>query len=281
MDNLRIRKVHCGSILIFLLTMIIAILTLLPFVWMLLMSFKTEAEIFARGIQILPNKLYFENYRLLFQVFPFLRFFMNSLVVTVITTALTTIISAMAGYSIARFSLLGERSLSIVTLSSQIIPEILIIIPLFVLFNRLGLLDTYLALVIAYLIMIVPFGTMLLTGFFRTIPTELEEAAMIDGCTRLGALFRVILPLIAPGLVAVSVFTFLVAWNEYLFAVTLLSSTNMFTLPVGISMLMGHLKILWGPLNAAGVVMTIPLVIFFLYAQKYLVQGLTAGAIKG
>lgn len=281
MDNLRIRKVHCGSILIFLLTAIIAILTLLPFVWMLLMSFKTEAEIFTRGIQILPNKLYLENYRLLFQVFPFLRFFTNSLVVTVITTALTTIISAMAGYSIARFSLLGERSLSIVTLSSQIIPEILIIIPLFVLFNRLGLLNTYLALVIANLIMIVPFGTMLLTGFFRTIPTELEEAAMIDGCTRLGALFQVILPLIAPGLVAVSVFTFLVAWNEYLFAVTLLSSTNMFTLPVGISMLMGHIKILWGPLNAAGVIMTIPLVIFFLYAQKYLVQGLTAGAIKG
>lgn len=267
---------------IYVMMVVLALIIVTPFLWMLLGSFKTNFELMRRQGQTLwiehPT---LSNYFRLFREYNFARYFLNSAFVSSLTAIFATSVSAFAGYSLARFSYPGKNLLSFLILVTQMIPVIAVIIPLFLWFQSLHLLNTYWALIIAYNAFAIPFCTWLLRGFFMEIPAELEEAAMIDGASEVGAFLRVVLPISLPGLLATLIFSFILSWQEFLFAVTFINSSDLRTLTVGIAAMRGKDIVDWGLLNAGVVVTTIPLAILFAFIQRYLVQGLTAGAVKG
>ncbi|MGQ9779575.1 MAG: carbohydrate ABC transporter permease, partial [Bacillota bacterium] len=203
------------------------------------------------------------------------------LVLTRVSSRIQVILSTFAAYGLARFKFRGRNFFSMGLLVTQMFPPVLLIIPIYLIMINLRLVNTYAALVITYCTFAVPFSTWMLYGYFETLPAELEEAALVDGCSRLGTLFRIIIPLAAPGIAAVALFSFILSWQEYMFALTLTRTAEMRTLPVGISMLVGFREVLWGQLMAGSVIVTVPVVVLFVYFQKYLIKGLTMGAIKG
>lgn len=252
-----------------------------PFIWMVSISFKPEPEIFSRDLTIFPRNPTLENYSMIFNFVPYPRFFMNSIIVAIVSTLCSLVASTLAGYSFSRFRYRGRDSLAFLVLSTQMFPLVTGIIPLYLVFSKLGLINTYWALFIAYVAFTIPFCTWMLKGFFDTIPREIEEAAVIDGCSRLEVLVRIVLPLSIPALVATSVFCFILSWNEFLFATVLTTSAEVRTLPAALGMMIGQGYTQWGGLNAAGVLTTLPVIIVFIFFQRYLVDGLTAGATKG
>lgn len=260
----------------------VVVFVVTPFLWMLLGSFKPTYELLQQQGQTLwiahPT---LENYQRLFQEYDFVRYFLNSLLVATFTATVATSLSAFAGYSLARFQFPGRGFFGILILVTQMLPGIAVIIPLFIWFKQFQLIDTYWALFIAYNAFAIPFSTWMLRGFFASIPRELEEAALIDGAGLFGAFVRVIMPLSVPGLLATGIFAFILSWHEFLFAVTFTNSAELRTLTVGIAAMRGKDVIDWGLLNAGVVITTIPVAILFAFVQRYLVQGLTAGAVKG
>jgi multiple sugar transport system permease protein len=264
------------------LVILLSLLVVTPFLWMLLGSFKSNFELMQKQGQTLwIESPTLDNYARLFREYDFARYFINSTVVAGVTAVFATSISAFAGYALARFSFPGRGLVGFLILLTQMIPAIATIIPLFLWFQSLHLLDTYWALIIAYNAFAIPFGTWLLRGFFMDIPVELEEAAMIDGASQIGTFFRIVLPLSLPGLMATLIFSFILAWQEFLFAVTFTNSAELRTLTVGVAAMRGKDLVDWGLLNAGVVVTTVPLAILFAFVQRYLVKGLTAGAVKG
>lgn len=255
---------------------------LTPFLWMLLGSFKPTYELLQQQGQTLwiahPT---LENYQRLFQEYDFIRYFLNSLLVASFTATVATSLSAFAGYSLARFQFPGRGFFGVLILVTQMLPGIAIIIPLFIWFKQFQLIDTYWAMLIAYNAFAIPFSTWMLRGFFASIPRELEEAALIDGAGLLTAFLRIIIPLSLPGLLATGIFAFILSWHEFLFAVTFTNSASIRTLTVGIAAMRGKDVVDWGLLNSGVVITTIPVAILFAFVQRYLVQGLTAGAVKG
>jgi multiple sugar transport system permease protein len=265
------------ALLLFLVALIVT-----PFLWMLLGSFKPTYELLQKQGQTLwIDHPTLANYHRLFAEYDFARYFLNSLIVATVTAAFATSLSAFAGYALARFRFPGRGLIGFLILVTQMLPTIAIIIPLFIWFKRFHLIDTYWALFIAYNAFAIPFCTWMLRGFFANIPADLEEAAMIDGASQFGAFTRIVVPLSAPGMLATAIFSFILAWQEFLFAVTFTSRAELRTLTVGIAAMRGKDVVDWGLLNAGVVITTIPLAILFTIVQKYLVQGLTAGAVKG
>lgn len=265
----------------------ILIITFFPIVWMISSSIKPIEDLFIIPPQWFPknptlstmNSVIFGDYGRgsLFPVY-----FKNSLIVTIGTTLFCLFIATLAAYAFSRFPFNGSNSLMVGILSTQMFPQGMLLISLYLAFLRLHLLNKYPALILANTTFAIPFAVWILKGFFDTIPREIEEAALIDGCSRLSALTRVVLPMIAPGLIAAGVYTFLIAWDEYLYAATLMVNPEMRTLPPGIvQSFVGQFYLNWPNVMAASVLVTIPVVILFIIFQKYLVQGLTAGAVKG
>lgn len=254
---------------------------LAPFAWMISVSFKPEHEVFARELSLLPRDPTLGNYTMIFTFIPYPRFFLNSLLVAVVTTLVSTVVSALAAYSFSRFRFRGRATLAFLILSTQMFPLVTGIIPLYLVFSRLELINTYWCLFIAYVAFTIPFCTWMLKGFFDTIPREIEEVAIIDGCSRMQVLALIVMPLSKPALVATGVFCFILSWNEFLYATVLTTSDAVRTLPAALGMMIGQGYTQWGGLNAAGILTTIPVIVFFLYFQRYLVRGLTAGAVKG
>jgi multiple sugar transport system permease protein len=264
------------------LLVLLVILVVGPFLWMLVGSFRPTYEQMQRqGTSLWIEHPTTENYSRLFAEYDFARYFLNSTIVATVTAIFATSVSAFAGYSLARFRFPGRGLVGFLILTTQMLPTVAIIIPLFLWFKQFGLIDTYWALLIAYNAFAIPFSTWMLRGFFSSIPPELEEAAQVDGASQLHAFLKIVLPLSAPGLLATAIFSFILAWQEFLFAVTFTSRAELRTLTVGIASMRGKDVIDWGLLNAGVVVTTIPLAILFVLVQRYLVQGLTAGAIKG
>jgi multiple sugar transport system permease protein len=264
------------------LLLLFAALVVCPFLWMLIGSFRpTYEQMRQQGQSLWIEHPTSENYARLFQEYDFARYFLNSTFVAGVTAVFATSIAACAGYALARFRFPGRGLVGFLILTTQMLPTVAIIIPLFLWFKQFRLIDTYWALLIAYNAFAIPFSTWMLRGFFAGIPAELEEAAQIDGAGQFGAFLQVVLPLSAPGLLATAIFSFILAWQEFLFAVTFTSSDQMRTLTVGIAAMRGKDVIDWGLLNAGVVVTTIPLAILFVFVQRHLVHGLTAGAVKG
>jgi multiple sugar transport system permease protein len=254
-----------------------------PFLWVLLGSFKTRAELYATPIVYLPQSLSLANYvdAWTSTLTPFSRFFANSLWVSSVTMVATTVVSILAGYALARFKFAGRQTFLLVFLATQMFPAVLLIAPLLSQWYALGLIDTYQALIYSNFSFTVPFTVWMLVGYFESIPRELEESAMIDGCTRFGSLLRIVLPLAAPGVAATAIFAFVASWSELLFAITFTSQTEMRTLSAGLLFMVGQYEIQWGQLSAGVIISTIPVAILFTYLQRHLIQGLSAGAVKG
>lgn len=266
------------------LLVILAVLSALtPIYWMLTISFKREIDQFA-----LPPIWFFfaptfEHYSDAFLTRSFGQYLINSAIVAVASTFFAMTIGTLAAYALARFKLRYriDRKLSLWILSTRMFPPIVTVVPLFLMMRDLQLLNTHASLVILYTGFNLPFVVWMMRGFFIEVPRELEEAAMVDGDSRLGALRRVLLPLVAPGLAATAVFCLIISWNEFLFALVMTQTDTAMTLPVGIAGRVTQYEIKWGVMSAAGVVAMMPILIFALAVQKYLVRGLSLGAVKG
>ncbi|WP_319559409.1 carbohydrate ABC transporter permease [Marispirochaeta sp.] len=259
----------------------IVVFLLAPFVWTILTSLKPETEIVTKNMRILPVHWTLDNYKSLFGVLSFGKYFRNSIIVSLSTAMVSLILSNTAAYAISRFRFKGRRSVMLMLLTLNMFPVVLLLIPLFIIFRQLHLLDSYLSLIIAYSTYAIPFSVWMLTGYLNSIPQELEEAAMVDGCSRFRAYISVILPAARPGLIATFIYIFIYSWNEFLFALTFIQSADTRTLPVGIQTLIGQYTLSWGLLTAGGIFSSIPVIIMFSFIQKHMVKGLTAGAVKG
>lgn len=254
---------------------------LFPLYWLLKIAITPDQLIFTEGTQIWPSALTLDNFRtVLFQT-DFLAYFGNSIFVSLGTATATTLIAAGAGYAFSRFNFAGKRLLIAVMLITQMFPLLMIIAPIYKIVSSFGMLNSLTSLIVVYTAFNIPFATFLMQSFFDGIPKDLEEAAMMDGCSRFQALRKVIFPLTLPGLGATLGFVFTAAWSELLFALMLISKNDAMTFPVGLLTFVSKFSVDWGQMMAAGVLALIPSCLFFIFIQRYLVQGLTSGAVKG
>jgi multiple sugar transport system permease protein len=252
-----------------------------PLVWMVLTSLKSNREITQDGT-VIPTVFTVENYISLFSGRQFGSYLFNSVVITSLSVLVALVIGTQAAYALARFRLVGglERYLGPALLIVRLLPPIVIIVPIFLAAQQLGLLNSRLSLIVVYATFNVTIVVWMMESFFREIPVDLEEAAMVDGDTRFTAFRRIVLPLAAPGLVATGIFTVITTYNEFLFALLLTSTPAAETMPVGAATLIGRINVDWGAMAAAGVVGAVPIVIFSMFVQRHLVRGLTMGAVK-
>lgn len=265
---------------IYALALALGLFSVFPLVWMVLTSIKPRSEILTRTPVFWPSEPDFTRYSSVLDR-GFTTYLANSVIVTLATVAIGVFVAVLAGYALARFDLPFRRYLLLVVLATQMFPAVVLIIPLFTVMRQLDLLGTYYGLVIAYLSFSTPLAVWILRGFFRAIPVELEEAALVDGCTRFGAIRRIVLPLAGPGIAACSIFVFIAAWNEFLFALTFIQNDEMYTLPVGLTAFSGRAATDHGAIMAFSVMFTLPVVAFFLALHRRLTEGLVAGAVKG
>jgi len=267
------------NFLIYLAVIIAVILSIAPIFYLFVTSFKPPELTFAIPPvwQFTPT---LKNYNDVFAGGKFTQYFLNSLMVATGTTVIALVLGSFAGYGFARYKFRGNIALRLGSLIPQMLPPITIIVPLYVLFNSMKLIDTQWALIVSYLTFAIPLSIWMSTSFFVDVPVELEESAMIDGCTRLGAFFRISVPIAAPGLAATAILCFIYCWNEFLYAV-ILTGRDARTLPVSITSFMTNKAILWGRIAAAGSLVLLPVLIFALIAQRYMVRGLSRGAVKG
>ncbi len=263
-------------------TVVITMLfVIFPFIWMVLTSIKPVETIFDMPPEIFPRHPTLAHYQRLFQVTRFPTYFKNSLIVTLSVVAVTILMSTLGAYSVTRFRYRGRRAIAYSSLFTYMFPPILLAIPLFVIMSRLRLSNTYYGLTIALLTRTLPFCLWLLWGFFKSIPLELEEAAMIDGASRLRAFWNVVLPLALPGISAAATFAFILAWNNYTYAFILMPSEEMKVLTVGIARFAAVKGIEWGLIMSSTFIFVIPALLFLALVQRTLIKGWGAGGVKG
>ena len=251
-----------------------------PFIWMISSSFKSNNEIFTQPPQLIPRIFTYSTYLNILQSPGKLQFFINSYIVSFSATALTLIIAILAGYAFSRYEFRLKKVLNVFIISTQGVPTMTLLIPYFGLVVSMRLYDTYTALILTYLVFTLPYAITMMTGYFNTLPKELDEAVQIDGGSVSRCLWRILVPIALPGIIATGVYTFLLCWNEYLFALCLTKSTEMRTVPVGIQLLMGEHTYEWNEMMAMSVLGSLPIVIVYMFAQKYFLAGLTSGAVK-
>ena len=252
-----------------------------PAVWILLTSLKTEGELVSKPITYLPHHPVIENYVRAFTDQPLLRYLGNSFAVALMSTAISLIVASCAAYAIARLNLKRRQLILTCIVASSMFPLVTLLVPIFETMRYLNLLNTYTALVLPYTVLNLPVCTLVLVSFFQSIPRDLENAAMIDGCTRLGALVKVVIPLAAPGVFTAGILGFVNAWDEFLLALSLNSSATMRTLPVGISLYQGEFTFPWPTISAALIVAIVPVAVLIAIFQERVVGGLTQGGLKG
>lgn len=253
---------------------------LFPFYWTFITSIKPESELYGKTVTYWPKKATFEAYKRLFTEFNFLKAMRNSFVVAGSATIVSLVVSLLAAYAFSRYRFKGRRILMAMFLTNNMFPTVLLLIPLYTIMRSLGILYTPLSLVLAYTTFTIPFSVWLLNGYMNDLPQSLEEAAMVDGATRFQAFIKIILPIMTPCLIATGVYIFMTAWNEYTFAVMFTNEGNR-TIPVALKSLIGQLGVEWGLMTAGGIITIVPICVMFFFAQKRLVEGLTAGAVKG
>jgi multiple sugar transport system permease protein len=260
---------------------VLAVLVLFPFYWMTITSFKNEEQMRSLISMFWPRPLVGENYQQLLSKTDFVWWYGNSATVAISSTLLATAVGTVGAYALARLKFLGRGFMASATLITYLVPPSILFIPLYAQMRNLGLANSLAGLIAAYPSFTVPFVTWLLMGYFESIPEELEEAAMIDGATRFGAFYRVVLPLSAPGVLAAALYAFTQAWNEFLYALVFITDGRLRTLPVGLASFITGDVYGWGYLMAGAVLTTLPVIAAYVYLQKYMVEGLTAGSVKG
>ena len=228
-----------------------------------------------------PDPVVFENYIKAWSVGGFSKYFANSVFVSIASMIFTVVFATMAGYALARYRFKGKTAFLLLLLCTQFIPTAMLIIPLFQIYKGLSLINSHWSLIITYTTFHIPFNAMLMSTFIKGIPYSLEEAAKVDGCSPLKAFCYVLLPVLLPGLAEIGAYSFISSWNEYLYALMFVTSSSKYTLPIGLSMMIGEYSINYGQLTAGSVIALLPVILLFMYVQKYMVSGLSAGAVKG
>ena len=274
-------KLFEGRSLRFLAATMVVLNGFFPAVWILLTSLKTEGELVKKPITYLPHELVLSNYVQAFADQPLLKYLGNSLAVAGLSTLVSLVVAAFAAYAIARLNLKYRQLVLTCIVASSMFPLVTLLVPIFETMRNLNLLNTYTALVLPYTVLSLPVCTLVLVSFFQSIPKDLENAAMIDGCTRMGALWRVVVPLAAPGVFTAGILAFVNAWDEFLLALSLNASASMRTLPVGISLYQGEFTFPWPVISAALVVAIVPIAVLIAAFQERVVGGLTQGGLKG
>jgi multiple sugar transport system permease protein len=254
--------------------------TVFPLYWILVTSFKDPGSIFAYPLKYWPSNFSLENYRGLFGQSNFAVFLVNSLIVSTVAAALATVISLLSAYVLARFEFVSKGAVMGAFLVTQMIPGFIALGSLYILMTKLYLVDNRFGLILVYVAVSIPLCTVMLRGFFENVPASLEEAAMVDGCSRLSALFRVLVPVMTPGLAASYIFNFVNCWNELFLSVTLMNSDSNKTIPAALNGFISSYNIDWGSMSAAAVLSIVPTMVLFAFASRYIVEGLTAGAVK-
>ncbi len=257
------------------------VITVFPLYWITITSLKDPGDVFSYPIAYWPESFSLENYAGLFEDSEFGVYLMNSLVVATVAGVTATVISMLSGYVLARFEFRTKSAVLMAALVTQMIPGFIALGPLYLLMTDLRLVDNRFGLVLVYVAMCIPFCTVMLRGFFENIPDALEEAAMIDGLSRIGALFRVLLPVMRPGITAAFIFNFVNCWNELFLSVTLMNSDENKTIPTALNGFISSFNIDWGSMSAAAVLTILPTMVLFAFASKHIVQGLTSGAVRG
>ena len=257
------------------------VITIFPLYWITVTSFKSPGAIFSYPLTYWPEEFSLDNYIGLFSEAQFGTYLGNSLLISTVAAFVATLISLLSAYVLARFEFKSKGALLMAFLVTQMIPAFIALGPLYLMMTQLGLVDNKFGLMLVYIAVCIPFCTIMLRGFFANVPDALEEAAMIDGCSRLGALFRVIVPVMKPGIVAAFIFNFVNCWNELFLSVTLMNRDQNKTIPTALNGFISSFNIDWGSMSAAAVLTIIPTMILFAFASRYIVQGLTAGAVKG
>ncbi len=263
------------------LLLVMLVWTLVPFYWMIATSLKADREIYGFEATLVPHHPTLAAYVRLFQQTPFLKYVRNSTIIAVSTTAVSLVFGCLGAYALARLRFRGRRLIARGLVFTYLVPPSLLFIPLFAMMSALSLADTHQGLILAYLGFTVPFCTWLLMGYFRSVPLELEEAALVDGCTRLGALIRVVLPMSLPALAVVAFFSFTQAWNEFLYANVFVNSVEVRTITTGLTMFIIEDVFFWGPMMGAAFLSALPPLVVYLIFQRWVVKGLTLGAVKG
>ncbi|MEX1019230.1 MAG: carbohydrate ABC transporter permease [Litorilinea sp.] len=252
-----------------------------PFYWMVATSLRPDAELYTRNVTLLPQSFTLQHYETELVRYQFGIRLRNSLFVASSTTLLTLIVSSLGAFSITRLRYPGRAALARSILFVYLIPGSLLFIPLYIIVYTVGLANTLISLIITYLTFSIPFCTWMLMGYFKAIPPDMEEAGMIDGCTRLQTFYKILLPLALPGLVAAGIFSFTLAWNEFLYALVFITSSQLQTVPVGLASHIVADIYMWGPLMAGSTMAAVPVIILYILAQGALVQGLFAGSVRG
>lgn len=251
-----------------------------PVFWMLVSSFKTNTEIFAYPPQLITKGFSFDAYAAVLSDPVEIRFFINSYVVALSVTALTVVFAIMAAYAFSRYEFRGKKMMNVIIIGTQAVPPIALIIPFFGLMVTFGLYNTYAGLILTYIVFTLPYAIIMMTAYFNTLPRELDEAVKVDGAGPWTALWRILVPISIPGIVSVAVYTFMISWNEYLFALTLTRTNDLRTVPVGIQLLIGQNTYHWNQMMAISILGSIPVLVLFLIFQRYFIGGLTSGSVK-
>ena len=263
-------------------TWLVVLTTIFPLIWMVITSIKPQTELFRIPPAFLPERVTFEHFQNLLENTPFLTYFGHSLVIATSTTVLVVVLGVLGAYSLVRFSYPGRERLAILVLFTYLLPSVVLVLPLYLLMVKVGLANTLMSLVIAYTTFSLPYALWLLRAFMAGTSEDLEWAALVDGASRLGAFVDIVLPQMLPGIISTAVFTFIVGWNEYFYALVLVNSDSARPLTTGVmNMLITSFNIEWSLLMAASVMMSLPLIVIFVFLQSYLTRGFAASGIKG
>jgi multiple sugar transport system permease protein len=275
------KKFSPGTLFAYAVICAVTFAVLFPLVWMVLTAVKPTAEIYSPTSGWLPSRLDWSHLKAAWVEKNFSTYFINSFVVSVVTAVFSTVVAILGGYALARFEFVGKRFLGAFVLLIYLVPVILLALPFYLLLSMLDLLDTRLGLILAVATYAVPFSIWVLKGYFAQVPPEIEEAAIVDGASRIGALWWVVLPVALPGIVATFLFCFILAWDDYLFGLIIVNSDSMRTLPLAVGLMASDYAISDGLMMAMGTITTLPIVLLYLFFQRYFISGLTAGSVKG
>ncbi len=278
---MKIMSKWTGRLVRFLVLALYLLFMIFPLYWILITSLKAPEDIFKTPLQYWPNPVSFENFENIFKISKFHIYIANSLIVSLSAAFLVLVIAVLSAYVLARFKFKGSRQIMFAFFLTQMIPGFIGFGPLYLMMSKLHLLNKLGSLVLVYTVGLIPFSTIILKGFFQRVPSSLEEAAMIDGCSRLKALTKVIVPVMLPGIAATFIFAFVQNWNELFAAVMFIDAENSKTIPVAMNSFITKFDIDWGSMSAATVLSVIPTVILFAFCQRFIVEGLTQGAVKG